>query len=140
MTKSSPSIWHLLHDVKRWRFCQFLWTLKFLYSVWEGHKICEIFTLLLSLCTADKSKANILQNFVASSEYTNFKWYGPIIWHLSSFSTTFKTSKNKKIALLILTNNFIEKDLPYILMTLDVVEIRSGGNIIWSSNFNWDRY
>ena len=56
-----------------------------------------------------------------------------MIWpnHMTSFILFNNlTSKNKKIALLILTNNVIEKDLPYILMTLDVVEIRSGGNII----------
>ena len=36
---------------------------------WEG----EISTLLLSVCTVDKSKVEIEQNFVAFSEYTNFK-------------------------------------------------------------------
>ena len=34
---------------------------------------CEISTLLLSVCTADKSKVEISKKFVAFSEYTNFK-------------------------------------------------------------------
>ena len=39
----------------------------------NGTKFCEIFTLLLTVCTAVKSKVKILQNFVAFSEYMNFK-------------------------------------------------------------------
>ena len=39
---------------------------------WEGHKIFQISTLYLSVCTVDKSKVEISQNFVAFSEYTNF--------------------------------------------------------------------
>ena len=35
-------------------------------------KFCEISTLLLSVCTVDKSKGKISQNFVAFSEYMNF--------------------------------------------------------------------
>ena len=35
-------------------------------------KFCEIFTLLFTGTTKDKSKVNILQNFVAFSEYMNF--------------------------------------------------------------------
>ena len=50
----------------------FLTDLKFIYSE-KTTKFCEIFTLLLSLCTVDKSKVEILQNFVAFSEYTNSK-------------------------------------------------------------------
>ena len=38
---------------------------------WEGY--CEIFTFLLTVCTAVKSKEKNLQNFVAFSEYMNFK-------------------------------------------------------------------
>ena len=33
----------------------------------------EIFTLLLTVCTAVKSNVKISQNFVAFSEYMNFK-------------------------------------------------------------------
>ena len=36
---------------------------------WEGHKICVIFTLLLSYVVPVKSKMKISQNFVAFSEY-----------------------------------------------------------------------
>ena len=42
-----------------------------LYSE-KATKFCEIFSLLLTLCTAVKSKGKILQNFVAFSEYMNF--------------------------------------------------------------------
>ena len=45
--------------------------LKFIYSE-KARKFCEIPTLLLSVCTIDKSKVEILQNFVSFSEYTNF--------------------------------------------------------------------
>ena len=36
-------------------------------------KFCEIFTLLLSYVVPVKSKVKVLQNFVAISEYLNFK-------------------------------------------------------------------
>ena len=44
---------------------------KFIYSE-KATKFCEIFTLLLTVCTVVKSKVKILQNFVAFSEYMNF--------------------------------------------------------------------
>ena len=54
--------------------------LKFIYSE-KATKFCEIFTLLLSVCTVDKSKVKISQNFVAFSEYTNFtQVHGILIW------------------------------------------------------------
>ena len=37
---------------------------------WEAKIFCKISTLLLSVCTVDKSKMEISQNFVAFSEYT----------------------------------------------------------------------
>ena len=43
---------------------------KFIYS--EATKFCEISTLLLSYVVPVKSKVEILQNFVAFSEYMNF--------------------------------------------------------------------
>jgi hypothetical protein len=46
--------------------------LKFVYSE-KATKFCEISTLLLFVWTADKSKVESSQNFVAFSEYTNFK-------------------------------------------------------------------
>ena len=45
--------------------------LKFIYSE-KATKFCEISTLLLSVCTLDKSEVEISQNLVAFSEYTNF--------------------------------------------------------------------
>ena len=47
--------------------------LKFIYSE-KATKFCEISTLLLSVCTVDKSEVEISQNFVAFSEYTNFTY------------------------------------------------------------------
>ena len=49
--------------------------LKFIYSE-EAKKFCEIFPLLLTVCTVVKSKRKISQKFVAFSEYMNFnsKW------------------------------------------------------------------
>ena len=46
---------------------------KFIYSE-KATKFCEIFTLLLTGTTLDKSKVKISQNFVAFSEYMNFKY------------------------------------------------------------------
>ena len=48
--------------------------LKFIYSD-EATKFCEIFTLLLFYVVPVKSKVKILQNFVAFSEYMNFKQF-----------------------------------------------------------------
>ena len=45
---------------------------KFIYSE-MATKFCEISTLLLTVCTVVKSKVVISQNFVAFSEYMNFK-------------------------------------------------------------------
>ena len=45
--------------------------LKFIYSE-KATKLCEIFTLLLAVCTVVRSKVKMLQNFVAFSEYMNF--------------------------------------------------------------------
>ena len=45
---------------------------KFIYSE-KATKFCKTFTLLLTVCTVVKSKVKILQNFVAFSEYMNFK-------------------------------------------------------------------
>ena len=44
------------------------YVVKFIHS-----EFCEISTLLLSVCTVDKSKVEILQNCVAFSDNTNFK-------------------------------------------------------------------
>ena len=46
--------------------------IKFIYFE-KATKFYEIFTLLLTVCTVVKIKVNISQNFVAFSEYMNFK-------------------------------------------------------------------
>ena len=48
--------------------------LKFMYSE-KPTNFWEISTLLLFVCTVDKSKVKISQNFVAFSESTNFIAY-----------------------------------------------------------------
>ena len=45
--------------------------MKFIYSE-KATKFCEIFPLLLTICTEVKSREKISQNFVAFSEYMNF--------------------------------------------------------------------
>ena len=50
-------------------------TLKVIYSE-KATQFCEISTLLLTGTTLDKSKVEISQNFVAFSEYMNFKKFG----------------------------------------------------------------
>ena len=49
-----------------------LHSLKFIYSE-KATKVCEIFTLILSYVVPVKNKVKISQNFVAFSEYMNFK-------------------------------------------------------------------
>ena len=54
--------------------CQFHYVfpiVKFMYSK-KATKFCEIFPLLLTVCTVVKSKGKTSQNFVAFSEYMNF--------------------------------------------------------------------
>ena len=53
---------------------------KFMYSE-KAAKFCEISTLLLSYVVPVKSKVEILQNFVAFSEYMNFNvsWFGTFL-------------------------------------------------------------
>ena len=46
-------------------------SVKFIYSE-KATKFCEIFILLLTVCTVVKSKVKISQNFVAFSEYRVF--------------------------------------------------------------------
>ena len=54
--------------------CDELITIEFVYSE-KATKFCEISTLLLSTVNAEKSKAEVSQNFVTFSEYMNFtKW------------------------------------------------------------------
>ena len=45
--------------------------IKFMYS--DAKKFCEIFPLLLTTVHTVKSKGKISQDFVAFSEYMNFK-------------------------------------------------------------------
>ena len=51
--------------------CFNLYIVKFIYSE-KATKFCEIFPLLLTVCTVVKCKGKISQNFVTFSEYMNF--------------------------------------------------------------------
>ena len=53
-------------------FEMYLTFIKFIYSE-KAKKICKISALLLSYVVPVKSKMDISQNFVAFSEYMNFK-------------------------------------------------------------------
>ena len=55
---------------------------KFIFSE-KATKFCKILTSLLSVCTVDKSKVEILQNFVPFSAYVNFKDVKSLILKLS---------------------------------------------------------
>ena len=55
-----------------YRFPRIFFPLKFIFSE-KATKFCEIFTLLLTNVHTVKSKVKISQNFVAFSEYMNFK-------------------------------------------------------------------
>ena len=64
-------------------FCELknLGFLKFIYPE-KATKFCEISTLFLSVCTVDKIRVEISQNFVAFSEYTNFENMNVLAsWH-----------------------------------------------------------
>ena len=62
--------------------------LKFIYS--EATKFCEISTLLLSYVVPVKSKVEILQTFVAFSEYMNFNITFFYIYYLSKILDVIK--------------------------------------------------
>ena len=56
------------HSLQVQRQFESFFLLKFIYSE-KASKFCEIFLLLLTVCTVIKSKGKISQNFVAFSEY-----------------------------------------------------------------------
>ena len=62
---------HYLVSILYWQQVSKKSCLKFTYSE-KATNFCEIFTLLLTGTTSDKSKEKILQYFVAFSEYMNF--------------------------------------------------------------------
>ena len=70
--KNVPTEWTLMRQ-HYWLMCWHtvfpFWNLNFIYSE-KATKSCEIFTLLLSYAGKEK----ISQNFVAFSEYMNFKY------------------------------------------------------------------
>ena len=88
--------------------------LKFIYSE-KATEFCEISTLLLTGTTLDKSKVEISQNFMASSEYMNFKRAkAEFLIHLDGIRSN-KYQSNEPVLFLASTN------LPW---TLDPAIIR----------------
>jgi hypothetical protein len=61
--------------------------IKFIYSE-KASKFCEIFTLLLTVCTVVKSKVKISQNFVA------FIWTLATYVHIYRFNFNFNSNLN----------------------------------------------
>ena len=75
MTRFLTEIFSQFLKMSKIKFENFLSLIvKFIYSE-KATKFCKIFTLLLSYVVSCKSKVKILQNFVAFSEYMNFKMY-----------------------------------------------------------------
>ena len=68
--------------------------LKFIYSE-KATKFCKIFPLLLTVCTAVKSKGKISQNFAAFSEYMNFKEKRMKTWHFLHIQLEFLSGIHK---------------------------------------------
>ena len=89
--------WEISGYIINWLNMEQCIILKFVYSE-KATKVCEISTLLLSYVVPVKSKLKISQNFVAFSEYMNFKnhkshkgqfvfkvhalWEGHTIWKI----------------------------------------------------------
>ena len=83
----AKKLWQMIESLRKWQATQVSHSLmnlpsypalaiislaKFVYSD-KATKFCEISTLLLSYVVPVKSKVKISRNFVASSEYMNFK-------------------------------------------------------------------
>ena len=78
--------------------------LKLIYSE-KATKFCEISTLLLSICTVDKSKVEISENFVAFSEYTNFTI--PILFVKNWLTKRIRLTKRNYFFLVQLWEGFV---------------------------------
>ena len=87
--------------------------LKFKYSE-KATQFCEIFTLLLSYVVPVKSKVKISQNFVAFSEYLNFKISRDRLMlgtHLTSGIKSFFIKNNKSISIFRCIKNLRSQSL-----------------------------
>ena len=62
----------MFHELQIGDQTKFNLLVKFIYTE-KATKLCKMFTLLLSYVVPVKSKVKISQNFVAFSEYMNFK-------------------------------------------------------------------
>ena len=71
MSTTNPGFW-IYHIFATKIPIVYFYLIKFIYSE-KATTFCEIFTLLLTGNTKDKSKMKISQNFVALSECMNFK-------------------------------------------------------------------
>ena len=96
--------------------------LKLIYSK-KAMKFCEIFTLLLTVCTVVKSKVKISQNFVTFSEYMNFNG----CWHISG--TPGGTS--------IVERNLFQSKRPLWNFFVPIVNERLGDAEIFRAFLSW---
>ena len=105
-------------------------------------KFCDIFPLLLTVCTVVKSKVEILQNFVAFSEYMNFKGSSmakchklagpPLPWCLKKCSALFEKTKNSwtnRDQTEIIGNRIIQEKWPFFRVTYKSRCIRTTSKI-----------
>ena len=100
-----------------------LYFAKFIYSV-KATKFCDIFTLLLTVCTVVKSKVKISQNFVAFLEYMNFN-NGPNFCHIG-------IPPFKKQQILLYNLLLLGKNLPSFVHPLGLIlHNRSHANIFY---------
>ena len=84
--EEGPAFWGLSQTCTRLQ----VFVIKFIYSE-KATKIFEIFPLLLTVCTVDKSKGKISQHFVAFSEYIGY-------FDVLSFDNFFCIIKNQVAA------------------------------------------
>ena len=68
----NEKVWRPKPTFKRNPYEKWTTILTFIYSE-KTTKFCEIFTLILSYAVPVKSKVKISQNFLAISEYMNFR-------------------------------------------------------------------
>ena len=111
--------------------------LKFIYSE-KATKFCEIFPVLLTVCTVVKSKGKISQNFVAFSEYMNFNFWrsSPIIESGIDVGPGIKWSIQSTYVMCINTK---DKGYISILLYTFLFHFIITWNIPWKKNPNFDK-
>ena len=121
----------------RLEFCspKVLSLLKFIYSE-KATKFCEIFTTYL---TTVKSEVKISQNFVAFSEYMNFKTVfarsSLYLWKQGIFYQPFQAIENNQNLLIV---SYLVSVAHYIYKGLEVALLSLFFNLLAASLFFWN--